>query len=114
MRLDTRYRDLTANSVYTLDSRLNFLQELKKGSPLLAETRLLGYDEKRMQVFHELFHESEHFLAATYEVMMLHVDLEALWSAPVPAEILNHFERVYSSHKKLPRPLQVGRSVKQL
>jgi acyl-CoA thioesterase FadM len=114
MGLDARYRDLTGNSVYTLEAHINYLRELKEGSPFVVETRLLGYDKKRMQVFHEMFDGTEHFLAATYEVMMLHVNVEALRSAPMPAEIIGHFERVYTAHKTLPRPVQVGRSVKQL
>ncbi len=114
MQLDGRYRDLTGNSVYTLESHINFLRELKEGSPIVVETRLLGYDKKRMQVFHEMFHGTEHFLAATYEVMMVHVNVEALRTTSMPAEISRHFEQVYSAHKKLPRPPQVGRSVKQL
>jgi acyl-CoA thioesterase FadM len=114
MQLDARYREHSGNSVYTLEAHINYLRELKEGSPFVVETRLLGYDEKRMQVFHEMYHGIEHFLAATYEVMMLNVNLEALRSAPMPAEILNRFECVYSAHKNLPRPPQVGRSVKQL
>ena len=114
MQIDTRYRDLTGNSVYTLESHIKYLRELKEGSPLVVETRLLGYDKKRMQVFHEMFHGTEHFLAATYEVMMVHVNVEALRTTQMPTEFSSRFERVYSAHKQLARPPQVGRSVKQL
>ena len=114
MELDSRYRGLTGNSVYTLESHINYLRELKEASPLRIETRLLGYDKKRMQVFHEMFHRTERFLAATYEVMMMHVSVEALSTTPMPREISSSFERVYSAHRELARPPQAGRSVMQL
>jgi acyl-CoA thioester hydrolase len=67
-----------------------------------------------MQVFHQMVHADEGYVAATFETMMLHVNQATMQVTPFPPEILARFEAVYIVHKELDRPSQVGRAIKQL
>ena len=50
--LDAAYRAQSGCSTYTAEGHLLFLRELKEGAPLRFTTQLLGYDAKRMHLFH--------------------------------------------------------------
>jgi len=110
-RMDAAYRQRTHCSIYTVETHITYQRELKVGSPLRFASRLLGYDSKRIHIFHEMFHEDEGFLAATFEAMMLHVDLRQVKSAPMPADILAWLAEIHTAHKELPLPEQVGRGI---
>lgn len=114
MGMGADYREQTGGTIYTVEAHTTFLREVKVGSPLRFTTQLLGFDAKRMQVFHRMFHGTEDYLAATFETMMLYVDQATMQVTPFPPEILTNFEAVYASHRQLERPSQAGRAIKQL
>ncbi|HEX6383207.1 MAG TPA: thioesterase family protein [Anaerolineae bacterium] len=111
IRMDAAYRERTNCSIYTVETHITYQRELKVDSPLRFATRLLGYDQKRIHIFHEMFHGDEGFLAATFEAMMLHVDLQQVKSAPLPADILAWLAEIHAAHKELALPDQVGRAI---
>lgn len=114
MGMGAAYRLRTQGTIYTVEAHTSFLREVKLGSTLRFTTQLLGYDAKRMQVFHQMFHGDEGYLVATFETMMLHVNQATMQVTPFPPDILIRFETVYALHKELARPSQVGRAIKQL
>ena len=114
MGMDAAYRARTGNTIYTAETHTSFLREVKVGSRLRFATLLVGYDAKRMQVFHQMYQADEGYLAATFETMMLHVHQPTLKVSPFPPEILARFEAVYEAHKGVERPSQIGRAIKQL
>jgi acyl-CoA thioester hydrolase len=111
--LDTLYRARSGCALYTLEMHLNFLRELRADVGLRFTTQLLGFDVKRLQLFHSMYHSEQGYLAATNEVMLLHVDAQPR-AAPMPAEVLERVEQVAAAHAALTRPFQAGRSIIQL
>ena len=109
--LDAAYRSRTNCTVYTAESHISYLRELKLGSPLRFTTQLLGYDAKRMHIFHRMFHAEDGFLTAVFETMMLHVDQTKGRVVPMPPEILAKFAAIQASHQRLPRPDKVGKGI---
>ena len=69
-------RDRSGATTFTLESHVNYLREVKEADPLRFTTRLIAYDAKRIHYFHEMHHATGGFLAATNELMSLHVNLE--------------------------------------
>ena len=53
----------------------------------------------------------EGFLAATNELMSLHVSLETRRAGPMSADVLARLADVLSVHETLPVPPQVGRRI---
>lgn len=61
--------------------------------------------------FHEMYHAREGYLAATNELMSLHVSEVTRRGAPMAPEILARLTRIQKAHDPLPRPPQAGRAI---
>jgi acyl-CoA thioester hydrolase len=109
--LGAAYRERTGKTIYTVEGHINFLQEVKVNAPLRYTTQLLGYDAKRIQIFHYMLHADEGYLAATNELMFLHVNQATLKVEPMPPEALARLEQMYQAHRELPLPAQAGRRI---
>src|SRR5262249_45317698 len=60
---------------------------------------------------HAMYHATEGFLAATNELMSLHVDRATRRGAPMAPEILARLAAIQRVHDTLPRPPQAGRAI---
>jgi len=109
--LTAHERARSAVTTFTLESHVNYLRELREGAPLRFTTRLLAFDQKRIHYVHEMFHATDGFLAATNELMSLHVSLATRRAAPMSADVLARLSDVLSLHETLPVPPQVGRRI---
>ena len=98
-------------TTFSLESHVNYLRELHEGAPLRFTTRLLGFDTKRIHYFHEMYHATEGYLAATNELMSLHVGQATRRGEPMAPELLARLGDVLSQHLMLPVPPQVGRRI---
>ena len=98
-------------TTFTLESHVNYLREVREAAPLRFTTRLLGFDAKRIHYFHEMHHATDGYLAATNELMSLHVSQATRRAAPMAAEVLARLADVLSQHQTLPVPPQVGRRI---
>jgi acyl-CoA thioester hydrolase len=109
--LGAAYRREANHSLYVLESHVTYDQEVKLRDPLVIETQLVDADAKRLHMFHRMRHADEGFLAATTELMALHVDLAGPRAAPFPAPAQAAIAALLAEHRRLPRPPQLGRSI---
>jgi acyl-CoA thioester hydrolase len=109
--MDGNYRRQSGNSTYVLESHITYERELKEGDAYRVTTRLLDWDAKRLHYFEQLFHESDDTLAATTEIMLMHMDMGTVRSAPMPAEVQENVRALMKIHENLPRPPQAGRVI---
>jgi acyl-CoA thioester hydrolase len=109
--LDADYRQRSGHTCYTAEGHLVYLRELKLGAEVCITTQLLGYDAKRMHLFHAMYHAVEDYLAATCEWMMIHVNSASGRGAPVPVAVQDKLAEIYAAHAVLPPPPQAGRCV---
>jgi acyl-CoA thioester hydrolase len=109
--MDSRYRDRTRCSIFVMEAHINYLQELTEGDPLSCTTQLLGFDSKRIHYFHRMYHTAEDFMAATTEIILLHVDLARRRSAPMPRAVQDQLCNIMGHHIRMPRPQQAGRVI---
>jgi carnitine 3-dehydrogenase len=106
---DESYR-ASGRSFYTVETHMNFLRELKAGQPVAVETLLIGFDDKRMHLFHRMFRRRE--LVATAEQMLLHVDSKAAKASAMPPEQYAALEAIAEAHRGLDRPAELGRTMR--
>jgi carnitine 3-dehydrogenase / betainyl-CoA thioesterase len=99
------------HSYYTVESHLRHLGEAHAGDRLSVTTRLLGHDQKRLHLFHELRRSGEEALVATGEHMLLHVDAAAGRAAPAGAGVLAELGRIAAGQAGLPAPGGAGRRI---
>ena len=109
--LSASERKRTGATTFTLESHVNYLQELREGAPLRVTTRLIAFDTKRIHYFHEMYHATDGFLAATNELMSLHVNLATRRGGPMAPEVLARLADALSLYETLPLPPQVGRRI---
>jgi carnitine 3-dehydrogenase len=98
-------------SYYTVETHLSYLREASAGEHLHVTTRVLGFDEKRLHLFHELYRSGDDLLLATAEQMFLHVDTGEARAHPAQPEILARIAKLAALHAALPRPARAGRAI---
>ena len=76
------------------------------------EAQLLAYDDKKTHAFFHLFHDSEGYLAATHELLSIHIDMDGRRSATFPPEILARLEALWAQHQTFEQPAGVGRVIR--
>lgn len=98
-------------SFFTLEAHVCYLRELRLEDPVQVRFRLLDHDAKRAHIFMELVQADEGWLAATLEMMSIHVDMAAKRSSPWPAEVAARMAAMLDAHSALPRPEQAGSTI---
>jgi len=109
--LDMPHRRAHHVTTFCLEAHVTYEREVGEGAPLRFTTQLLDYDTKRIHYIHMMYHADEGYLAATNELISLHVSQETRRSAPMAPEILDRLERIKRAHETLARPPQVGRTI---
>jgi hypothetical protein len=81
------------------------------GEQLHVATQVLGFDDKRLHMFHELYRSGDDALLATAEQMFLHVDAAEGRARPARPEILDRIAKLAAAHTALPTPERAGRAI---
>ncbi|HEV7369553.1 thioesterase family protein [Arenibaculum sp.] len=98
-------------SVFVVEAHVNYLREVREGDPLAFETLVLGADGKRFHLFHTMRHGTRGWIAATNELMLVHVDMRTRLSAPMTDDHARALAELAALHAGVARPPQVGRSI---
>ena len=109
--LDSQNRETSGHSLFTLEVHLNYLHEVKLGAHVEVRTQLIGYDKKRLHVYHSLHLVGDERALAGNEQMLLHVDLAGPRSAPFGEHSLALLQAIEDQQRDLPRPEHVGRVI---
>ena len=109
--LDAAHRTANRVTTFCLEAHVTYRQEVRQGDPLRFTTRLLDHDAKRIHYCHEMYHATAGYLAATNELMSLHVSEDTRRAAPMAPAIVERLARVKAAHDALPRPSHVGRRI---
>ena len=107
--LDTEHRKKRKIATFSLESHVTYAREVREGDELRFTTQLLDFDTNRVHYFHEMYHAREGYLAATNELLSLHVSQETRRSAPMAPEVQGRLAEIRRAHDTLPVPPQVGR-----
>ena len=107
--LDEAHRRASRVTTFCLEAHVTYHREVREGDPLRFTTLLLGHDAKRLHYIHQMYHAAEGYLAATNELMSLHVSEETRRGAPMVPAILERLRLMQAAHDKLERPPQLGR-----
>ena len=109
--LDAQQRQARRRSIYTLETHVNYLREVKEGMRVHIESRVLGHDTKRMHVYFEMFIEQSDEPVSASEQMWLHVDVGGPCAAPFDPDVLACLDDIAAAHATLPRARHAGRAI---
>jgi acyl-CoA thioester hydrolase len=105
------YRRATNCSIFALEAHVTYERELRDGEAFAIESRLIDADRKRLHMFHKMTKGTGPEVAATMEVMGLHVDLAGPRAAPLPNDAFAKIETLLAAHRLLLPPPQLGRKI---
>lgn len=94
-----------------VETHVNYLREVRLGDPLNITTQLLDADEKRLRLFHTIYHQTGGFAAATNEVMSLGFDLTNRRLMKFRDSVQARLQNLLGEHAKLPVPVSAGRGI---
>jgi acyl-CoA thioester hydrolase len=97
-------------TIYTAEVHICYVQEIHLDHIVTVTSQLIDFDAKRLHTYNEIVHK-DGWVAATAEVMSLHVDMNGPKVVPFPDDILPTLEFYKQAHSKLPMPARVGRSI---
>jgi acyl-CoA thioester hydrolase len=97
--------------IFALEAHVTYERELHAGDKLRITTQLLDHDAKRAHLFHAMYHGDEGWLAATNELLFMHMDYGTRRAAPWPEETMRRLAALAAAHGSLPRPPQAGRII---
>ena len=109
--LDAEHRETHAVTTFCLEAHVTYHREVGEGDPLRFTTVLLAHDAKRIHYFHEMHHATEGYLAATNELMSLHVSRQTRRAAAMAPDILVRLAAIQAAHDRLPRVPHIGRVI---
>ena len=97
------YEYFRANNAgsFVLEQHILYIAEVREGESVSVRTRALGRSEKRLhfQVF--LVKEEAKLLAATSEIITVHIAMACRRSSPLPEPIASAFDGVVEQHSRL-------------
>lgn len=109
--LDEAGRRATGHSIFTLESHINYLLEVKEGTPIEVRTQILGVDAKRLNVYHTLHVAGTAPVLAANQQMLLNVDMAGPRAAAFAASVLPRVQALAARHELLPLPKYAGRAI---
>ena len=105
------YMKTTGNSFYVVEAHLCFEREVMQDAPIRIETLLLDVDDKRAHFCHRMIEETNGFVAATSEMLILHVNLATRRAAVFPPEPARTIAALAERQRTGARWPQLGRTV---
>jgi len=111
IRLDRAHRQRHAITTFSLEGHITYQREVRLDDPLRFTTRLIDFDAKRIHYLHEMYHADKGYLAATNELMSLHVSLETRRGAPMTEDVQTRLQQIKAAHAGLPPSPNVGRVI---
>ena len=111
---DAPYRQQSGCTLFAAEAHLTFEREVTEGDRLRFDTYLLGFRAKVVNVIYLMHHAEKGFLAATNEVVYIHVDSKSRRSRVFTKDHSQFLSEVAKAHAQLPRPAQAGRAIEVL
>ncbi|PYB86666.1 MULTISPECIES: thioesterase family protein [Pseudomonas] len=109
--LDADARGQSGHSLYTLEAHINYLHEVKLDTEVWVQTRIIGFDRKRLHLYHSLHRQGSDEALAASEQMLLHVDLAGPKSAPFDDDCKDKLEKLVATQNSDLPPDFIGRSI---
>lgn len=107
--LDHAYKAKANVTTFVADMNVTYIQEVFEGDPIRFTTQLLEFDGKKFRYFHSMYHAGKGYLAATNELLSLHIDLATRRVGDMAPEITHKLQEILDAHDKLEAPAGAGR-----
>ena len=103
------YKDATGHGTFVVETHNLYENELLVGEQVRVVSQILGADDKRLHLAHEMFRLGDGRRAATQELMFLSIDLGRRRVVSFLPGARDNVAEAVAAHAALPRPGWVGR-----
>ena len=110
--LGAAYRAESGCGMYTVESHVCFAKSVLGGAAIRYESQLLGWDDKRLHLFHQMAEPGSGDQVATNELMLLHVDLATERVTLMPSARSRAVQLIATAQTALPAPQNAGRRIR--
>ncbi|WP_448953990.1 thioesterase family protein [Labrys neptuniae] len=105
-------RETTRHTIYTMETHVRFLWEVKLGTPISVTCQVLELDAKRVRIFLSMHDKTRNLVVATSEQLLMSIDqTEQPHAAPWLPQSAAILEGLLKEHAALPIPKDAGRSI---
>jgi acyl-CoA thioester hydrolase len=105
------YRRRSDHSMYALETHVTYGRETRLNDRVKVSARLIDADAKRLHFFLRMAMAADGAQVATFEAVVLHVDMLAGRSAPFPGPIQAGIDTMLAAHRAEPVPPEIGRKI---
>jgi acyl-CoA thioester hydrolase len=112
LEIGAEYAADRRHSVFVVEAHIIYARELRSGHPISFSTQFLGFDSKRLHLLHTMRHGDEGYVAATNELLLIHVSLDERRVIAWPSDVAERLENASRLHAVLPVPSEAGRSIR--
>ncbi|GAB7539148.1 thioesterase family protein [Burkholderia sp. 22PA0099] len=109
--LDAATRQARSRSIYTLEAHVNYLQEIKLGTAVRVDARVLAVDAKRIHLYMEMFADGVDGAVSASEQMLMHIDTRGPKSAPFDADVHARLAERHDAQREMAAPAWAGRVI---
>lgn len=109
--LDADSRGQSGHSLFTLEAHINYLHEVKLGTEVWVQTQIIGFDQKRLHIYHSLHRKGFDGVLAASEQMLLHVDLAGPKAAPLSPISIQILQELLNDQRDQMAACFVGRQI---
>lgn len=102
--LDAVYRKAHGRSDYVLESRFFYFREIRSGTTIEVQARLVDFDAKRTHIFCEIYDRDANSVSAVAHIVSIHVDALHAKSAEFPEFVSDRLAALKAAHALLPEP----------
>ncbi len=99
--MDLNYYKKSRAGAFALEQHTRYLAELLQGQAVLIRTRVLGRTIKRIHFMHFMVVSDGGQLAATTELIGIHIDRHTRTSSPFPEQIATALDITIAEHSQL-------------
>lgn len=104
------YIEEKAYSMFTLETHICFLREVKLGEKVSVECQILDHDAKRVHIILVMINEAGERVA-TSEQMLMGIDMKVRRPAPFPNDIVTEIEKIARHQAGMKKPKEAGRKI---
>jgi acyl-CoA thioester hydrolase len=104
--IDAAYRERTGCTLYTVEMHIHYLEEVKQADTAIVNLRIAGADSKRIHAAIEFLRAGHTALAASAEVMLLHVRQQggSVLTTPFPPAVAAAIARLQAASAGMASP----------
>jgi acyl-CoA thioester hydrolase len=99
--MDLAYYEREKAGAFALEQHTRYLAELRQGQAVTLRTRALDRTAKRFHFLHFMIRDEDGILAATSEIVGIHVDALTRRSSPLPQAIATALDKMIADHQRL-------------